>query len=80
MCQLGASKSRRLFNLRKEDGVRRFVIKRPLLDKEGKRARAKAPNTQHLITAIVLQRKEHRLAIKKHRVKAARRLKLNTPS
>lgn len=65
-----ASKIRKLFNLNKEDDVRQFVIKRPLPEKEGKRARVKAPKIQRLITPVVLQRKRHRLAIKKKRVEA----------
>jgi len=65
-----ASNIRKLFNLTKEDDVRQYVVKRPLPEKEGKKARVKAPKIQRLITPVVLQRKRHRIAIKKHRVEA----------
>uniref|UniRef100_A0A6M2DL87 40S ribosomal protein S6 n=1 Tax=Xenopsylla cheopis TaxID=163159 RepID=A0A6M2DL87_XENCH len=62
-----ASKIRKLFNLSKEDDVRRYVVRRPLPVKEGKKPRTKAPKIQRLITPSVLQRKRHRLALKKKR-------------
>ena len=62
-----ASKIRKLFNLSKEDDVRQYVVKRPLPAKEGKKDRFKAPKIQRLITPAVLQRKRHRLALKKKR-------------
>jgi len=62
-----ASKIRRLFNLSKEDDVTAYVIRRPLPEKEGKKPRTKAPKIQRLITPVVLQRKRHRLAVKKQR-------------
>ncbi|XP_022901194.1 small ribosomal subunit protein eS6-like [Onthophagus taurus] len=62
-----ASKIRKLYNLNKEDDVRQYVIKRPLPLKEGKKQRYKAPKIQRLITPSVLQRKRHRLALKKKR-------------
>ncbi|XP_039291570.1 40S ribosomal protein S6 [Nilaparvata lugens] len=62
-----ASKIRKLFNLSKEDDVRQFVVKRPLPAKEGKKPRFKAPKIQRLITPVTLQRKRHRLALKKAR-------------
>uniref|UniRef100_A0A336M5J4 Small ribosomal subunit protein eS6 n=1 Tax=Culicoides sonorensis TaxID=179676 RepID=A0A336M5J4_CULSO len=65
-----ASNIRKLFNLTKEDDVRQYVVKRPLPEKDGKKARVKAPKIQRLITPVVLQRKRHRLAIKKRRVEA----------
>lgn len=65
-----ASNIRKLFNLSKEDDVRQYVVKRPLPEKDGKKARVKAPKIQRLITPVVLQRKRHRMAIKKHRVEA----------
>ncbi|XP_050469423.1 small ribosomal subunit protein eS6-like isoform X2 [Bombus vancouverensis nearcticus] len=61
-----ASKIRKLFNLSKEDDVRRFVVKRPI-QKEGKPQRSKAPKIQRLITPLTLQRKRHRLALKRRR-------------
>jgi small subunit ribosomal protein S6e len=65
-----ASHIRKLFNLTKEDDVRKYVIKRPLPEKEGKKKRFQAPKIQRLVTPVVLQRKRHRLAIKKRRVEA----------
>ncbi|GLH02268.1 hypothetical protein R5R35_002821 [Gryllus longicercus] len=59
-----ASKIRKLFNLTKEDDVRQYVIKRTLPGKDGKK-RHKAPKIQRLITPVTLQRKRHRLALKK---------------
>ncbi|XP_061164668.1 small ribosomal subunit protein eS6-like [Saccostrea cucullata] len=60
-----ASKIRKLFNLSKEDDVRQYVVRRPLAAKEGKKAKTKAPKIQRLVTPVVLQRKRHRLALKK---------------
>jgi small subunit ribosomal protein S6e len=63
-----ASKIRKLFNLSKEDDVRQYVVRRPLPMKEGqKKAKSKAPKIQRLITPLVLQRKRHRMALKKQR-------------
>jgi small subunit ribosomal protein S6e len=67
-----ASKIRRLFNLSKEDDVRQYVIKRPLPVKEGKKPKHKAPKIQRLITPIVLQRKRHRIALKRRRAEKNR--------
>ncbi|XP_058450692.1 small ribosomal subunit protein eS6 [Malaya genurostris] len=65
-----ASNIRKLYNLTKHDDVRQFVVKRPLPEKDGKKPRTKAPKIQRLITPVVLQRKRHRLAIKKRRVES----------
>jgi len=63
-----ASKIRKLFNLTdKKDDVRQYVVRRPLPEKDGKKARSKAPRIQRLVTPLVLQRKRHRLALKKKR-------------
>jgi len=62
-----ASKIRKLFNLSKDDDVRQYVLRRPLPAKEGKKPRTKAPKIQRLITPLVLQRKRHRLALKRRR-------------
>lgn len=67
-----ASNIRKLYNLTKEDDVRQFVVKRPLPEKDGKKAKSKAPKIQRLITPVVLQRKRHRLLIKKRRSEARR--------
>merc|ERR1712196_201980 len=61
-----ASKIRKLFNLSKEDDVRKFVVRRELPAKEGqKKAQTKAPKIQRLVTTVTLQRKRHRLSVKK---------------
>merc|ERR1719378_2013890 len=62
-----ASNIRKLFNLSKEDDVRQYVIKRPLPLKEGKKQKYRSPKIQRLVTPVVLQRKRHRLALKKKR-------------
>jgi len=66
-----ASKIRKLFNLSKEDDVRKYVIRREIPAKEGKKKRSKAPKIQRLVTPRVLQRKRARLSdSKKRAVKA----------
>jgi len=68
-----ASKIRKLFNLSKEDDVRKYVIRREITPKEGKEPKnkekkvTKAPRIQRLVTPVVLQRKRHRLSLKKAR-------------
>merc|ERR1719373_71561 len=62
-----ASKIRKLFNLSKEDDVCQYVIKRPLPLKEGKKQKFKAPKVQRLVTPAVLQRKRHKVALKRRR-------------
>merc|ERR1712176_1697966 len=67
-----ASKIRKLFNLTKEDNVCQYVIRKPLPVKEGKKAQFKAPKVQRLVTPIMLQRKRHRLALKRKRAEKNR--------
>lgn len=64
-----ASKLRKLFNLGKEDDVRMYVIKKKYTkEKDGKtREYHRAPKIQRLVTPLVLQRKRHRMALKKRR-------------
>jgi len=65
-----ATKIRKLFNLSKEDDVRKYVIRREIKPKEGKevkKPKTKAPKIQRLITPQRLQRKRHELAVKKAR-------------
>jgi len=78
-----ASKIRKLFNLTKQDDVRKYVIRREVVPKEPKEGekpkevkegkdkkhtkQTKAPRIQRLVTPVTLQRKRHRLALKKHR-------------
>lgn len=68
-----ASKIRKLFNLSKEDDVRKYVIRRELPAKEGKKATSKAPKIQRLVTPVVLQRKRARLAHKRKRAEASKK-------
>jgi small subunit ribosomal protein S6e len=63
-----ASHIRKLFALTKEDDVKKYIIKKPLPVKEGKKQRFQAPKIQRLVTPVVLQRKRHRLALKKRRI------------
>ncbi len=58
----------------KEDDVRQYVIKRPLVVKEGKKPKHKAPKIQRLITPVMLQRKRHRVAIKRRRAEKNRQV------
>nr|ALS04583.1 40S ribosomal protein S6 [Pseudodiaptomus poplesia] len=68
-----ASKIRKLFNLTKDDDVCQYVIKRPLPLKEGKtKQRYKAPKIQRLVTPVVLQRKRHKVALKRRRAEKNR--------
>jgi len=67
-----ASKIRKLFALTKQDDVRQYVVRRPLPAKEGKKPKTKAPKIQRLITPVVLQRKRHRLAMRRKRQQRAR--------
>ncbi len=69
-----ASKIRKLFNLAKEDNVCQYVIKRPLQPKEGKeqKQKFKAPKIQRLVTPVMLQRKRHRVALKRRRAEKNR--------
>lgn len=67
-----ASKIRKLFNLEKEDDVRKYVNRRKLPLKEGKKQRTKAPKIQRLVTPVVLQRKRRRAALKTQAVKKSK--------
>ena len=59
-----ASKIRKLFNLTKEDDVRKYVnIYRREWEKDGKK-RSRAPKIQRLVTPQTLQRKRHIRALK----------------
>mmetsp|Transcript_7315 Transcript_7315/g.17103 ORF Transcript_7315/g.17103 Transcript_7315/m.17103 type:complete len:246 (+) Transcript_7315:55-792(+) len=59
-----ANNIRRLFNLSKEDDVRKYVIKRTFTNKAGKEI-TKSPKIQRLITPRVVQRKRRRAALAK---------------
>jgi len=62
-----ANKIRKLFNLSKEDDVRKYVVRKPLKVKEGKKEKQHAPKIQRLITPTRLQRKRRSTAMKKKR-------------
>jgi len=70
-----ATKIRKLFNLSKEDDVRKYVIKREIKkEKDGKtKTITKAPKIQRLVTPERLQRKRHEVAVKKHRAEKSTR-------
>jgi len=70
-----ANNIRKLFNLTKEDDVRKYVISRTFTNKKGVTVR-KAPKIQRLVTPLTLQRKRHRInsrlaKIKENRLEAA---------
>ncbi|RNA22546.1 40S ribosomal S6 [Brachionus plicatilis] len=62
-----ANKIRKLFNLTKDDDVRKYVVRKPLKAKEGKKEKFAAPKIQRLITPIRLQRKRRIVALKRKR-------------
>jgi len=62
-----ANKIRKLFNLSKEDDVRKYVVRKPLKAKEGKKEKFRAPKVQRLITPMRLQRKRRIAGMKKKR-------------
>ena len=71
-----ASKIRKLFNLSKDDDVRKYVnTYRTVKEKDGKK-HSKAPKIQRLVTPLTLQRKRHRRAIKRERITKVRLLSL----
>merc|ERR1711912_73767 len=61
-----ASKLRKVFNLTSEDDVRKYVVRRSITTKGGKEYQ-KAPKIQRLVTNVQLQRKRHRLGLKRQR-------------
>merc|ERR1712106_1094036 len=62
-----ANKIRSLFNLTKDDDVRKYVIARNFTSKKGKEQR-RAPKIQRLVTPLTLQRKRARKAEKMNSV------------
>lgn len=68
-----ASKIRKLFNLSKEDDVRKYVIRREVPNKKpGMKPISKAPKIQRLVTPVVLQRKRARIAHKMAKLAASK--------
>lgn len=72
-----ASKIRKLFNLSKEDDVRKYVIRReiPLKEgaKEGAKPKSKAPKIQRLVTPTTIHRKRRRFQLKQASIAASRK-------
>ncbi len=68
-----ASKIRKLFNLSKDDDVRKYVntYRRSFTTKTGKKC-SKAPKIQRLVTPLTLQRRRARIAAKKNRIAKAK--------
>uniref|UniRef100_A0A7S2UBH8 40S ribosomal protein S6 n=1 Tax=Attheya septentrionalis TaxID=420275 RepID=A0A7S2UBH8_9STRA len=62
-----ANNIRKLFNLTKDDDVRKYVIARNFTNKKGV-AQRKAPSIQRLVTPLTLQRKRARKATKMNSV------------
>lgn len=68
-----ANKLRALFNLSKEDDVRKYVIRREVASKkEGGKPRSKAAKIQRLITPQTIQRKRKRHANKVASIQASK--------
>jgi len=68
-----ANHIRKLFRLTKEDDVRKFVIRREVKPKNAeKKPYTKAPKIQRLVTPLTLQRKRHRIALKRRRAETAK--------
>jgi len=61
-----ATRIRKLFNLTKEDDVRKYAIRRKI-EKDGKKPVTKAPKIQRLVTPRRLQRKRAHVAEIRHR-------------
>merc|ERR1712025_1341965 len=59
-----ANKIRKLWGMDKDDDVRKGVVRRKVTTKGGKEY-SKAPKIQRLITPVQLQRKRHRVALKR---------------
>uniref|UniRef100_A0A7S1EQX1 40S ribosomal protein S6 n=1 Tax=Timspurckia oligopyrenoides TaxID=708627 RepID=A0A7S1EQX1_9RHOD len=60
-----ANHIRKLFNLSKDDDVRKYVIRREIAPKkEGAKPISKAPKIQRLVTPLTLQRKRRRNALR----------------
>jgi len=68
-----ASKIRKMFNLTKEDDVRKYVIRREVQPKNPeKKPYTKAPRIQRLVTPRVLQRKRHLKALKRRAIESSK--------
>eukprot|EP00158_Paraphelidium_tribonemae_P000693 Partr_v1_DN23197_c0_g1_i1_m44065 putative 40s ribosomal protein s6 len=66
-----ASRIRKMYNLTKDDDVRKYVVRREIV-REGKKPYTKAPKIQRLVTPIRLQRKRRLAGMAKKHGEAAR--------
>jgi len=67
-----ASRIRKLFNLEKDDDVRKFVIRRQITKGE-KKPYFKAPKIQRLVTPQRLQRKRHFVSVRRQKYEASKK-------
>jgi len=67
-----ATRIRKLFNLSKEDDVRKYAIRRKI-EKDGKKPVSKAPKIQRLVTPRRLQRKRAHVTEIRHRYEKTRK-------
>ncbi|KAG8928627.1 40S ribosomal protein S6 [Tulasnella sp. 417] len=72
-----ATKIRKLFNLSKEDDVRKYVIRKTVKpkDPEKTKEKTKAPKIQRLVTPLRLQRKRRAAALKRRKRTALKEAK-----
>jgi len=73
-----ASKIRKLFNLTKQDDVRKYVIRRELPAKEGKKKRTKHQRFNDLVQPKAYHKNEHKLLYLEEELKRTRLMLLNT--
>ncbi|KIY74228.1 40s ribosomal protein s6-b [Cylindrobasidium torrendii FP15055 ss-10] len=71
-----ATNIRKMFNLSKEDDVRKYVIRREVQPKkEGAKPYTKAPKIQRLVTPTRLQRRRHLRSVKRRKLDAQKEQK-----
>ncbi|KAJ8326043.1 hypothetical protein BDV3_003868 [Batrachochytrium dendrobatidis] len=73
-----ANNIRKMFNLTKEDDVRKYVIRRDVVSKkDATKIRSKAPKIQRLVTPLTLQRKRNLKAVKRRNAESSREAAAN---
>ncbi|KAF8920009.1 ribosomal protein S6e [Mucidula mucida] len=71
-----ATNIRKMFNLSKEDDVRKYVIRREVTSKkEGAKPYTKAPKIQRLVTPLRLQRRRHLHSLKRRKLESQKEQK-----
>ncbi|KAF9050986.1 40S ribosomal protein S6-B [Hymenopellis radicata] len=71
-----ATNIRKMFNLSKEDDVRKYVIRREVTPKkEGAKPYTKAPKIQRLVTPLRLQRRRHLHSLKRRKLESQKEQK-----